>query len=83
MIVSSEVIYNYGFQKIIFHICKPLTKGNVFFCFTRKNFKSPDEDKSNKLLYEYNFFWPWKVGRKMLEELPGAIDYVKTPQRML
>ena len=78
VIVSSEVIYKYGFQQIILHICKPLTKGNVFFCFTRKNFKSPDEVKSNKPLYKYNFFWPREVACKMLEELPGAIDYVKT-----
>ena len=48
------------------------------FCFIRKNFKSPDEETSNKPLYKYNFFWPREIAHKMLEELPGAIDNVKT-----
>ena len=50
VIVLSEVIYKFGFQQIIPHICKPLTEGNVFLCFTRKYFKFPNEEKSNKLL---------------------------------
>ena len=74
----SEVIYKYEIKQIIFHVCKPLTIGNVFFCFTGKNFKPPDEVKSNKPVYEYNFFWLREVSRKMLKILPGAIDNVKT-----
>ena len=50
----------------------------MFFCFTRRNFKSNDEVKLNKPSFEYNFFWPLEVARKLIEELPGAIEFVKT-----
>ena len=77
-IVSSESIYKYKFLEIILHICESLIGNKVFFCFTRRNFKSDDEVKSNKPSFEFNFFWPLEVARKLLEELPGAIEFVKT-----
>ena len=77
-IVSSHEIYKCGLLEINLHICKPLTGGNVFYCFTRRNFKSIDEKKLNKPSFEYNFNCPRDVMRNMLQELPGAIKYVNT-----
>ena len=80
-IVSSESIYKFKFLEIILHICESLLGDKVFFCFTRLNFKSNDEVKLNKPSFEFNFFWPLEVARKLLEELPGAIEFVKTLQK--
>ena len=77
-IVSSYEIYKFGLLEIHLQICKPLTGGNVFYFFTRRNFKSYDETKLNKLSFEYNFYCPTDVMRNMLQELPGAIKYVNT-----
>ena len=77
-IVSSHEIYKFGLLKINLHICKSLTGGNVFFCFTRRNFKLHDEIKLNKQSFEYNSYCPRDVVRNMLQELPGAIKYVNT-----
>ena len=77
-IVSSHEIYKFGLLEINFHICKPLTGGNVFDCFTRRNFKSHDEKKLNKPSFEYNFYCPRDVMHNMLQELAGAIKYVNT-----
>ena len=77
-IVLSESIYKFKFLEIILHICESYIGNKVFFCFTRRNFESDDEVKSNKPSFEFNFFWPLEVARKLLEELPGAIEFVKT-----
>ena len=77
-IVLSESIYKYKFYEIILNICESLIKNKVFFCFTRRNFESDDEVKSNKPSFEFNFFWLLEVARKLLEELPGTIEFVKT-----
>ena len=77
-IVLSESIYKFKFLEIILHICESLIGNMVFFCFTRRNFKSNDEVKLNKPSFEFNFFWPLEVARKLLEELPGAVEFVKT-----
>ena len=50
----------------------------MFFCFTRRNFKFNDEVKLNKPSFIFNIFWPLEVARKLLEEFPGAIEFVKT-----
>ena len=71
-IVSSESIYKYKFLEIILHINESLIGHKVFFCFTRRNFESHDEVQSNKPSFEFNFFWPLEVARKLLEELPGS-----------
>ena len=76
-IVSSGSIYKFKFLKIILHICESLLGDKVFFCFTRRNFKSNDEVKLKKPSFEFNFFWPLEVARKLLEELPGAIEFIK------
>ena len=44
----------------------------------RRNFESDDKVKSNKPSFELNFFWPLEVARKLLEKLPGAMEFVKT-----
>ena len=77
-IVSSQLIYMYNLFEIILHICESSFRNKVFVCFTRRNFKSNDEVKSNKSSNEYNFFWPVDVASKLLQEIPGAIDVVKT-----
>ena len=77
-IISSHEIYKFWLLEINFHICKSLTGGNVFFCFTRRNFKSHDEIKLKKPSLEYNFYCSRGVVRNMLQELPGAIEYVNT-----
>ena len=77
-IVSSESIYKCKFLEIILHICETLIGNKVFFCFTRRNFQSDDEVKSNKPSFKFNFLWPLEVARKLLEELTGAIEFVKT-----
>ena len=76
-IVSSELIYKYNLFEIILHISESIMWEDVFFCFTRRNFKS-NEVKSNKSSNEYNFFWPVDVASKLLQEIPGAIDFVRT-----
>ena len=50
----------------------------MFFCFIRRNFKSNEEAKLNNFSVKYNFFWPLEVARKMLQELPAAIDFAST-----
>ena len=77
-IILSESIYMFKFLEIILHNCNSLLGDKVFFCFTRRNFKSNDEVKSNNPSYEYNFFWPLEVARKMLQELQAAIDFALT-----
>ena len=77
-IVSSESIYKFKFLEIILHICESLIRNKVFFCITRRNFKSNNEVKLKKFSFEFNFFWPLEVARKLQEELPEAIEFVKT-----
>ena len=77
-IVSSESMYKYKCLEIILHICESLIGNKMFFCFTRQNLESDDEVKSNKPSFEFNFFWLLEVALKLLEELPGAIEFVKT-----
>ena len=77
-IVTSESIYKYKLIEIILHICESLIGNKVCFCFTRRNFESDDELKSNKPSFKFIFFWPLEVARKLLEELPWAIEFVKT-----
>ena len=77
-IVLIKSIYKFKFLEIILNICESLLGDNMFFCFTRQNFTSNDAVKSNNYSFEYNFFWPLKVARKMLEELPAAIDFAST-----
>ena len=55
-ILSSQLIYKYNLFEIILYICESLLGDNVFFCFTRRNFKSNDEVKSNNLFFEFTFF---------------------------
>ena len=50
----------------------------MFYCFTRRNFKSHNEIKLNKRSFEYNFYCPQDVVRNMLQKLPIEIKYVNT-----
>ena len=77
-IVSSQFIYKYNLFEIILHTCESSIVNKVVFCLTRRNFKSNDEVKSNKSSNEYNFFWAVDVASKLLQEILGAIDFVKT-----
>ena len=77
-IVSSESIYMFKLLEMILHICESLIGDKVFVCFSQRNFKSNDDIKSNNPSFEYNFFWPLEVTRKMLQELPAAIDFAST-----
>ena len=63
---------------MIFHICKSLLGDKMFLCFTRIHFKLNNEVKLKKYSFEYNFIWPLEVARKLLKELLGAIEIVKT-----
>lgn len=77
-IVSSELVYKFGYLHIILNLCKSLTGNNVFFSFTGRNFKSDEEVDKNNFSFEFNFFWPREVTGKMLQEMPVALHIVKT-----
>jgi hypothetical protein len=78
-VVSSQLIYKFECLEIILSICKSLLNNTVFFCFTRRNFKSKAglRDESEKPSSEYSFFFPREVGRKLIEELPATIDFIQ------
>ena len=79
-VVSSQLIYKFECLEIILSICKSLLNNTVFFCFTRRNFKTKAglrDDGSEKPSSEYSFFFPREVGRKLIEELPATIDYIQ------
>ena len=79
-VVASQLIYKFECLEIILSICKSLINNTVFLCFTRRNFKSKAvyrDDGSEWPSSEYNFFLPRDVGRKLLEELPATIDFIK------
>ena len=65
-------------MRLYFTFANLYLKIRCVFCFTRRNFKSNDEVKSNNPLFEYNFFCPLNVERRMLQELPAAIDFAST-----
>ena len=44
----------------------------------RRNCKPNDEVKSNNPFFKYNFLWLLEVARKMLQELPVAIEFAST-----
>ena len=79
VVLSSQLIYKFESLEIFLFICESVLNKTVFFCFTRRNFKSKAtllDDGSEKPLSEYSFFFPLEVGRKLLEDLPATIDYI-------
>ena len=80
VVVSSQLIYKFECLEIFLSICESLINNTVFFCFTRRNFKSKAsllDDGSEKPSSEYSFFFPREVGRKLLEQLPATIDFIQ------
>ena len=77
-IVSSELVYKFGFLQIILNLCKSLTKNKCVFLLYTTKFKSDEDIDKNNPSFEFNFFWPREVTRKMLQEMPAALDFVKT-----
>ena len=61
------MIYVWEQLQIIVSICESLIKHTVFFCFTRRT-------KSSK----YDFYFPREIARKLLLQLPGALNFAKT-----
>ena len=66
-IISTEVIYVWEKLQIIVSICESLVKDTVFFCFTRR-MKAAN----------YDLYFPREIARKLLLELPGALNFAKT-----
>ena len=67
LIISSEVIYVWQQLQIIVSICESLVKDSVFLCFTRRNSAA-----------NYDFYLGREIARKLLLELPGALEFSKT-----
>ena len=80
VVVSSQLIYKVEFFEIFISICESLFNNKVFLCLTRRNSKFRAcllEDGLEKSAFDYNFFLPLDVVRKLIEELPATIDFVQ------
>ena len=66
-----------SFLRLYFRFANLYLEIRCFLLYAAK-FRITWWSKSNKPSFEFNFLWPLEVARKLLEEFPEAIEFVKT-----